>query len=30
MRWDHGTGRLSKDRAAELGIGDILGEYVAA
>jgi aldehyde:ferredoxin oxidoreductase len=30
MSWDIATGRLSRQRAAELGISDILGEYVSA
>ena len=30
MEWDASTGRLSKRRAEQLGLSEILGEYVSA
>jgi hypothetical protein len=30
MDWDVSTGRLSKQRADQLGLSEILGEYVSA
>jgi hypothetical protein len=30
MRWDLTTGRLSRARADELGMTELLGEYVGA
>ncbi len=29
MRWDPTSGRVSRQRAAELGLSELLGEYVA-